>query len=232
MVLIYVSPFCQACILLGLLAISSAQEENDRRARLRSLISAARGGDLEARKALQSLRSQIKNRRANNPRGGNRRAPASRPVPARSQADTAPVPAATPAPRIEVTTLKRIVPQEPQQIVEKTSFIEEPQPVQQRFNLQPRTRPAFAEEDIISHQVLHRGLEVDDRSEKFANIRVTNRTKTPPVETIRRYSYFDEEGNYIFGYEAADGSFKEEKRGKDCIVHGKYGYVDPTGVRR
>jgi hypothetical protein len=29
------------------------------------------------------------------------------------------------------------------------------------------------------------------------------------------------------GYEAADGSFKEETRGTDCVVRGKYGYVDP-----
>lgn len=29
------------------------------------------------------------------------------------------------------------------------------------------------------------------------------------------------------GYEAADGSFKEETRGTDCVVRGKYGYIDP-----
>lgn len=34
------------------------------------------------------------------------------------------------------------------------------------------------------------------------------------------------------GYEAADGSFKEETRGTDCVVRGKYGYVDPDGNKR
>lgn len=35
-----------------------------------------------------------------------------------------------------------------------------------------------------------------------------------------------------FSYEAADGSFKEETRGTDCVVRGKYGYVDPDGNKR
>lgn len=35
-----------------------------------------------------------------------------------------------------------------------------------------------------------------------------------------------------FRYEAADGSFKEETRGTDCVVRGKYGYVDPDGNKR
>lgn len=34
------------------------------------------------------------------------------------------------------------------------------------------------------------------------------------------------------GYEAADGSFKEETRGTDCVVRGKYGYIDPDGNKR
>ena len=28
------------------------------------------------------------------------------------------------------------------------------------------------------------------------------------------------------------GSFKEETLGADCVVRGKYGYVDPDGVKR
>ena len=31
---------------------------------------------------------------------------------------------------------------------------------------------------------------------------------------------------------AADGSFREETRGTDCITRGKYGYIDPEGVKR
>lgn len=36
----------------------------------------------------------------------------------------------------------------------------------------------------------------------------------------------------VYSYEAADGSFKEETRGTDCVVRGKYGYVDPDGNKR
>lgn len=45
------------------------------------------------------------------------------------------------------------------------------------------------------------------------------------TDTIATYSS-------IARYEAADGSFKEETRGTDCVVRGKYGYVDPDGNKR
>lgn len=57
-------------------------------------------------------------------------------------------------------------------------------------------------------------------------------TKTPPVQTIRNYNKVNDDGSFTFGYEAADGSFKEETRGTDCVVRGKYGYVDPDGNKR
>lgn len=56
--------------------------------------------------------------------------------------------------------------------------------------------------------------------------------KAPPVQTIRNYSKVNDDGSFTFGYEAADGSFKEETRGTDCVVRGKYGYVDPDGNKR
>lgn len=52
-------------------------------------------------------------------------------------------------------------------------------------------------------------------------------TKPPPVQTIRNYNKVNDDGSFTFGYEAADGSFKEETRGTDCVVRGRYGYVDP-----
>lgn len=51
--------------------------------------------------------------------------------------------------------------------------------------------------------------------------------KAPPVQTIRNYNKVNDDGSFTFGYEAADGSFKEETRGTDCVVRGRYGYVDP-----
>jgi hypothetical protein len=41
--------------------------------------------------------------------------------------------------------------------------------------------------------------------------------------TTRNYSRINEDGSFTFGYEAEDGSFKEETRGVDCVVRGKYG---------
>ncbi|KAK6630422.1 hypothetical protein RUM43_014767 [Polyplax serrata] len=62
--------------------------------------------------------------------------------------------------------------------------------------------------------------------------RVKETAKEPPVQTIRNYSKVNDDGSFTFGYEAADGSFKEETRGTDCVVRGKYGYVDPDGNKR
>lgn len=59
-----------------------------------------------------------------------------------------------------------------------------------------------------------------------------NVSKAPPVQTIRNYSKVNDDGSFTFGYEAADGSFKEETRGTDCVVRGKYGYIDPDGNKR
>ena len=56
--------------------------------------------------------------------------------------------------------------------------------------------------------------------------------RQPPVQTIRNYNKLNDDGSFTFGYEAADGSFKEETRGTDCVVRGKYGYIDPDGNKR
>ncbi|XP_073992090.1 uncharacterized protein [Rhodnius prolixus] len=56
--------------------------------------------------------------------------------------------------------------------------------------------------------------------------------RPPPVQTIRNYNKLNDDGSFTFGYEAADGSFKEETRGTDCVVRGKYGYIDPDGNKR
>ncbi|XP_058802321.1 uncharacterized protein LOC131670617 [Phymastichus coffea] len=58
------------------------------------------------------------------------------------------------------------------------------------------------------------------------------RTKKPVAQVIRRYREETADGSIIWGFENDDGSFKEEIIGIDCITRGKYGYVDPDGVRR
>merc|ERR1719245_1787326 len=53
-----------------------------------------------------------------------------------------------------------------------------------------------------------------------------------PIATLERYSHKNEDGSFTFGYVGEDGSFREETRGVDCITRGKYGYIDPEGVKR
>lgn len=53
-----------------------------------------------------------------------------------------------------------------------------------------------------------------------------------PVGTSERYSHMNEDGSFTFGYVSEDGSFREETRGVDCITRGKYGYIDPDGMKR
>ncbi|CAH1142755.1 unnamed protein product [Phyllotreta striolata] len=70
------------------------------------------------------------------------------------------------------------------------------------------------------------------RGAQRANEGRTKEVKAPPVQTIRNYNKVNDDGSFTFGYEAADGSFKEETRGTDCVVRGKYGYIDPDGNKR
>ncbi|KAG8237481.1 hypothetical protein J437_LFUL017546 [Ladona fulva] len=74
-------------------------------------------------------------------------------------------------------------------------------------------------------------VDVQSLGLKSARTKETS-SRAPPVQTIRNYSKINDDGSFTFGYEAADGSFKEETRGTDCVVRGKYGYVDPDGNKR
>lgn len=49
---------------------------------------------------------------------------------------------------------------------------------------------------------------------------------------ISKYRNDNEDGSITWGYENDDGTFKEENIGIDCVTRGKYGYIDPDGVRR
>ncbi|XP_014608579.1 PREDICTED: LOW QUALITY PROTEIN: uncharacterized protein LOC106789138 [Polistes canadensis] len=59
-----------------------------------------------------------------------------------------------------------------------------------------------------------------------------NRGKKPVAQIIRRYRNDNSDGSITWGFENDDGSYKEEIIGTDCITRGKYGYVDPDGLRR
>ncbi|XP_051168579.1 uncharacterized protein LOC127286248 [Leptopilina boulardi] len=60
----------------------------------------------------------------------------------------------------------------------------------------------------------------------------TTRPKKPVAQVIRRYREETDDGSIVWGFENDDGSYKEEVIGIDCITRGKYGYVDPDGIRR
>jgi len=54
----------------------------------------------------------------------------------------------------------------------------------------------------------------------------------PVVDILKTFQRKNADGSFTYGYEGADGSFKEETKGIDCVVRGKYGYIDPEGMRR
>ncbi|XP_033321341.1 uncharacterized protein LOC117217672 [Megalopta genalis] len=58
------------------------------------------------------------------------------------------------------------------------------------------------------------------------------RGKKPVAQIIRRYRNDNPDGSITWGFENDDGSYKEEQIGVDCITRGKYGYIDPDGIRR
>ncbi|KAL6255839.1 hypothetical protein P5V15_013081 [Pogonomyrmex californicus] len=58
------------------------------------------------------------------------------------------------------------------------------------------------------------------------------RGKKPVAQIIRRYRHDNADGSITWGFENDDGSYKEETIGMDCITSGKYGYIDPDGIRR
>ncbi|KAJ8669728.1 hypothetical protein QAD02_000987 [Eretmocerus hayati] len=70
------------------------------------------------------------------------------------------------------------------------------------------------------------------KSKPQADYYDSTRPKKPVAQVVRRYREETADGSIIWGFENDDGSFKEEMIGIDCITRGKYGYVDPDGVRR
>ncbi|KAJ8730503.1 hypothetical protein PYW08_001916 [Mythimna loreyi] len=122
------------------------------------------------------------------------------------------------------------------------------QPIQDEYDYEPQAQDRAAGDQVVlvaadSYDGLYRASDrLDEEYEPRALQRQPARPrqqqqaqegpKQPPVQTIRNYNKVNDDGSFTFGYEAADGSFKEETRGTDCVVRGKYGYVDPDGNKR
>ncbi|XP_059480009.1 uncharacterized protein LOC132199373 [Neocloeon triangulifer] len=96
----------------------------------------------------------------------------------------------------------------------------------QEYDEEPQQRP------LQRQQVIRPRVEAQQRAIQSPSPRSKDATRAPPVETIRNFNTINDDGSFTFGYEAADGSFKEETRGTDCVVRGKYGYIDPDGNKR
>uniref|UniRef100_A0A6P7F3F3 Tyrosine-protein phosphatase non-receptor type 23-like n=1 Tax=Diabrotica virgifera virgifera TaxID=50390 RepID=A0A6P7F3F3_DIAVI len=86
-----------------------------------------------------------------------------------------------------------------------------PQPAPQQYRPAPALRPAPRPQ-------------YDDDEQ--------NRRKKPVVQILRKYRTDNPDGSITWGFENEDGTFKEETLGIDCVIKGKYGYVDPEGVKR
>ncbi|KAK5650328.1 hypothetical protein RI129_001357 [Pyrocoelia pectoralis] len=86
------------------------------------------------------------------------------------------------------------------------------QPIRQKVRVVANPRP------VQPHHVEDDGRRIKNRK--------------PPVQILRKYRNDNEDGSITWGYENEDGTFKEETIGADCIIRGKYGYIDPEGTRR
>ncbi|VEN54958.1 unnamed protein product [Callosobruchus maculatus] len=60
----------------------------------------------------------------------------------------------------------------------------------------------------------------------------SQKQRKPVVQILKKYRTDNPDGSITWGFENEDGTFKEETLGTDCTIKGKYGYVDPEGVRR
>lgn len=61
---------------------------------------------------------------------------------------------------------------------------------------------------------IHRGS-----PKEHLSLRTKEAPRQPPVQTIRNYNKVNDDGSFTFGYEAADGSFKEETRGNYIVIN-------------
>jgi len=130
---------------------------------------------------------------------------------------------APPAPQPQVLEIEEIPTQRPLRLSPASNAGQEPvraQRVRQRGGVPNRRRPR------PEGQEPRRGEQAPRRRPSG------DREVEEPVATLERYSHKNEDGSFTFGYVGADGSFREETRGADCITRGKYGYIDPEGVKR
>lgn len=148
-----------------------------------------------------------------------------RPTPRPVQATRAPIRVAQPTPGLGAGPGRFASQPQPQrqsqrQPIPQQQFPQAPQPQhqqqQQRGSPQSQAAPRPGSNNG--------GFGLDGRRSRL--------TTPPPIQTVNRYMKQNDDGSITWGYENEDGTFKEETLGADCVVRGKYGYVDPEGNKR
>lgn len=107
-------------------------------------------------------------------------------------------------------------------------FSAQQQPQRQRQPIQSGLN-AFAAQPL---QPIRNAPRPDGNSQFGIDGKRSRLTTPPPIQTVNRYMKNNDDGSITWGYENEDGTFKEETLGADCVVRGKYGYVDPEGNKR
>ncbi|CAG7719815.1 unnamed protein product [Allacma fusca] len=159
-------------------------------------------------------------------------------------------PAAAPAPKPQPSPRPQVQRGPPARINPQSILINQqspqPGPGGQRFivpqQIQPQIRRPVQQRvipsapiQVVTSQPQLQGRQPSQRptSSLGSDSRLKNRVSTPPpIQTINRFMRNNPDGSITWGYENEDGTFKEETLGADCVVRGKYGYVDPDGNKR
>ncbi|EZA48306.1 hypothetical protein X777_13820 [Ooceraea biroi] len=102
-----------------------------------------------------------------------------------------------------------------------------PPPIQYRPTPKPTKAPRKQIDDVTFRQPIKPPPKPVKPSQAYEI-----RGKKPVAQIIRRYRHDNPDGSITWGFENDDGSYKEETIGVDCITSGKYGYIDPDGLRR
>ena len=110
---------------------------------------------------------------------------------------------------------RTFVEQIPIQTTEPTSFSSEP--------LEPVFAPTLtATSTTTSRPVV---LTPQKLPRKFAAVKTqqkSNNRRKQRIGIVDRYSVQNDDGSFTWGYQSADGSFKEETIGIDCVTRGRY----------
>ena len=119
---------------------------------------------------------------------------------------------------------RTFVEQIPIQTTEPTSFSSEP--------LEPVFAPTLtATSTTTSRPVV---LTPQKLPRKFAAVKTqqkSNNRRKQRIGIVDRYSVQNDDGSFTWGYQSADGSFKEETIGIDCVTRGRYVLkMEPTNI--